>query len=243
MGSRAGLPSRAAGKAQTSEEQILCRMDGSVAEPGEKKESRKRKEWRRIEGCEGAVGTNAAPAASGLMGERGSSSQNLLPDLMVDGGNCWSSTYLSLGCIQTRIPAKSALARMRPCGSGEGRQSACHPLGVTWSRWGQGPRTPPVPASAQGREGREEEKETDGQRWKHKLTRRKRINSRQGADPSTYAVPQPARHREVSRHSRSPSPQRGPSRAGGRQREGGEGSRLRAKTLCGFEARACSREA
>lgn len=46
-------------------------------------------------------------------------------------------------------------------------------------------------------EGRAEGKETDGQRRKHKLTRRKRINSRHGADPSTYAAPHTAKHREA----------------------------------------------
>lgn len=77
-------------------------------------------------------------------------------------------------------------------------------------------------ASTGGVERREEEKETDGQQWKHKLTRRKRINSRQGADPSTYAAPQPARHRELPHHSCSPGLWTGLGRAGGRQQDGVE---------------------
>lgn len=102
------------------------------------------------------------------------------------------------------------------------------PLGVTWRGWGRGLNRRSTGACQRARrEGREEEKETDGQQWKHKLTRRKRINSRQRADPSTYAAPQPARRGEVPRHPQSPSLQRGSSSR--RRSVAGEERRLKAR--------------
>lgn len=95
-------------------------------------------------------------------------------------------------------------------------------------------------ASTGGVERREEEKETDGQQWKHKLTRRKRINSRQGADPSTYAAPQPARHRELPHHSCSPGLWMGLGQCRRSAAGWGGGLRLGLKTLGRSKARVCS---
>lgn len=71
--------------------------------------------------------------------------------------------------------------------------------------------------------GRAEEKETDGQRWKHKLTRRKQINSRHGADLSTYAAPRTAKHGEAPAVPITLSPRGGPAAPGGWQWELGKG--------------------
>lgn len=137
-----------------------------------------------------------------------------------------------------RDPPKNCPAGIQ----GQRREKECLSLPtVTRSCWGWGPRAPPAPASMEGVERREEEKETDGQQWKHKLTRRKRINSRQGADPSTYAVPQPARHRELPRHPCSPGLWMGWGRRGRRSAAGwSEGLKLGMKTPGRSKARAGS---
>lgn len=206
-GSRAGLPSRAAGKAQTARDGWeRRRWMGAEEEEGREGNRRLRGGCRR----------QGSPSGFRFNGRGGDPPAKIFAT-SVNGG--WRELP-GLEARQAWVHPNQEPRKKRPgrhtamWEQGGGGKVPATPRGSPGAAGDGDPTAPPAPASAQGGEGREEEKETDGQRWKHKLTRRKRINSRQGADPSTYAVPQPARHGEVPRRAQCPSPRRGPSHAG-----------------------------